>query len=448
MFRRDFLKYISVAGAALLLPKMALGATGAPYTGPLWIFVNAGGGWDPTSLCDPKGYAEVLDNQNQLVMEDNPMNKSFRTVDIATSASGSNIKFAPLMESEDDIANNRYAFRTFFDKYGKDLLVINGIDMQTNGHSAGSRYTWSGRLSEGYPSFSALLAGIALPASPMSFITSGGYDFTDGVVAGTRLGNINAIQRISYVNRYSYNANTNVETPFHDQATYDRIMQARDERFTDLYNRQSLRSVKELMLKFKQAHSGSNELKKLIEYLPTDINTHPDRNNAVFAQGRFAMAGYKAGLTVSVNITTGGFDTHGNHDNSHIPRLSGLLKGLDLLQQEAVNQGISDRVVFIVGSDFGRTPRYNNGNGKDHWPITSMMMMGAGITGNRVIGASTPEHDAIKVNPSNLALDANGINITPAHIHKALRRLAGIESEQLITQYYPISGVEDLPIFT
>ena len=447
MFRRDFLKYISVVGASMLLPKMAFGAT-TPYTGPLWVFVHAAGGWDPTSFCDPKGYNEVLGTDGLPEMEDDPMNRSYRKVDIATSASGSNIKFAPLMESENDIANGRYAFRTFFDKYGKDLLVINGIDTQTNGHSAGTRFTWSGRLSEGYPSLSALLAGISLPSSPMSFITSGGYDFTDGVVAGTRLGNINAIERISYVNRYSYNSDTSVETGFHDQETYARLLQARDERYNELYNKQSLRSVRELMQKYQQAHSGSNELKKLIEYLPDDINSHPDRNNTVFAQGRFAMAGYKAGLTVSVNITTGGYDTHGNHDNSHIPRLSNLLKGLDLLQQEASNQGIADRVVFVVGSDFGRTPGYNSGNGKDHWPVTSMMMMGAGIPGNRVIGASTERHGALKVNPSNLTLDGNGINITPAHIHQALRKLAGIDREQLITQYYPIGGVEDLPLFS
>ena len=42
-------------------------------------------------------------------------------------------------------------------------------------------------------------------------------------------------------------------------------------------------------------------------------------------------------------------------------------------------------VVVVVASDFGRT-RYNGDGGKDHWPITSMMMMGAGISGGRVIG--------------------------------------------------------------
>ena len=77
-----------------------------------------------------------------------------------------------------------------------------------------------------------------------------------------------------------------------------------------------------------------------------------------------------------------------------------------------------------------------------------MMMMGAGINGNRVIGSSSERHSALKVNPTSLAPDANGINITPAHIHQALRKLAGIDTEQLITQYYPIGGVENLPIFS
>ncbi|MDQ7068441.1 MAG: DUF1501 domain-containing protein [Sulfurimonas sp.] len=68
------------------------------------------------------------------------------------------------------------------------------------------------------------------------------------------------------------------------------------------------------------------------------------------------MAGYKAGLTASVNISIGGFDTHGNHDANHIPRLARLLKGVDLLKQEAINQGIADNVIFVIGSEFGRTP--------------------------------------------------------------------------------------------
>jgi uncharacterized protein (DUF1501 family) len=42
----------------------------------------------------------------------------------------------------------------------------------------------------------------------------------------------------------------------------------------------------------------------------------------------------------------------------------------------------------IAQSEMGRTPTYNSGNGKDHWPIGSIMFLGCGIRGNRVIGAT------------------------------------------------------------
>ncbi|MDQ7068439.1 MAG: hypothetical protein Q9M40_10960 [Sulfurimonas sp.] len=61
-----------------------------------------------------------------------------------------------------------YEFSTFFDKYGSELLVVNGIDTQTNGHDAGRRYMMSGKLSEGFPALSALIAGIRMPSSPLA----------------------------------------------------------------------------------------------------------------------------------------------------------------------------------------------------------------------------------------------------------------------------------------
>ena len=44
---------------------------------------------------------------------------------------------------------------------------------------------------------------------------------------------------------------------------------------------------------------------------------------------------------------------------------------------------MDDQIVVVVGSEFARTPGYNGGNGKDHWPITSMIVMANGIDGNR-----------------------------------------------------------------
>ncbi len=135
------------------------------HDGPFWVLVNAGGGWDPTSLCDPKG------RRNEETPD--PMNMYF-TGDIGEAG---RLRYAP-------VGNNAY----FFDKYFRELLVINGIDSQTNGHSAGTRHTWSGRLPEGHPSFGALLAASTAPEKPMAMLTNGGYDFTAGLIGPSRVG--------------------------------------------------------------------------------------------------------------------------------------------------------------------------------------------------------------------------------------------------------------------
>ena len=41
--------------------------------------------------------------------------------------------------------------QVFFEKYHRMMLVINGVDAQTNAHSVGIVHNWSGRNSEGYP---------------------------------------------------------------------------------------------------------------------------------------------------------------------------------------------------------------------------------------------------------------------------------------------------------
>jgi hypothetical protein len=72
--------------------------------------------------------------------------------------------------------------------------------------------------------------------------------------------------------------------------------------------------------------------------------------------------------------------------------------------------------------------------------------MGAGINGNRVIGGTTDLYTARKINPTTLAFDDAGVNITPAVIHKALRRLMGLAGTDL-DKRYPVAA-DELPLFT
>jgi uncharacterized protein (DUF1501 family) len=95
-------------------------------------------------------------------------------------------------------------------------------------------------------------------------------------------------------------------------------------------------------------------------------------------------------------------------------------------------------LVIVVTSDFARGPEYNSSNdgaGKDHWPITSVLLLGPGIRGGRVLGATDDKQASRKLNPSTLALDDAGVALTPGHIHQQLRRLAGIADSRLVATY-------------
>jgi hypothetical protein len=84
----------------------------------------------------------------------------------------------------------------------------------------------------------------------------------------------------------------------------------------------------------------------------------------------------------------------------------------------------------------GRTPNYNNGKGKDHWSIGSVMFLGQGIRGNRVIGATDDQLFPVPIQPKSLALDpAAGIRVRPEHIHHALREHAGIVDHPLSLKF-------------
>lgn len=425
MNRRDMLKLFGAAGlAAAAGPATLLGrpaaraaqpnAGPAPYGGPYFVLVHASGGWDPTSLCDPKG--RIHED------EENPMNMYFRD-DIGEAG---NIRYAP-------VAGNK----AFFDKHYQRVLVINSVDTQTNSHDAGTRHSWCGRLQEGTPGLGAVVAGALGPDRPMAFITNGGYDVTGGAVAATRIGGTGAFQRIAQPNRLDPTGN---DRQHHTDATYQRIMDAQRERLEGQMQRHRLPRLQHAMTSLYLARTSENELKRLTDALPENL----DNTNPLRRQAQLAMASFKAGLSVSANLSLGGFDTHGNHDQNHFPRLAQLLDGVDFVWEEAERQGVADELVVMVASDFGRTPGYNSNNGKDHWSITSVMLMGKGIKGNRVIGETDERHRPFKVNPTTLATDESGVRIEPVHIHRAIRRLAGVEESEVARQFF-LPGA-DLPL--
>lgn len=123
----------------------------------------------------------------------------------------------------------------------------------------------------------------------------------------------------------------------------------------------------------------------------------------------------------AVEVTLQNFDTHQDNFGRHTelaatldPAFSTLLKDLadrDLLQSTAV----------LCLGEFGRTPRVNGADGRDHWPHGfSALVGGAGLRSGQLIGSTDPtgEREAPEdpVPVGNLyATVLQALGIDPAH---------------------------------
>ena len=420
--RRDFLKLCGLAGLGFACPggltSLLRAATKEepPYEGPYYVVFNASGGWDTTYLMDPKGVGEI--------------NRLYKEGDILTKGQH---KFAPTAKHIQAGMSNE----EFFGEFGNELLTLNGLDYSVNNHAPGARYMATGKLdSMAYPTFAALVAACKGPTCPLSFLTFGNYSATGNVVAMSRVPYLPSLQKIANADAIE----GNVRSPYHDDFALARIEKA-------LREQREASAVQPLLPRQERAESmlyaaqvNSKAMQRITPYIPATI---PKERLA--QQAEIALASFKAGVCVSANLSIGQFDSHANNDTDQMKLIPEFLAGIAYLIRRAEALQIREKLVVVVQSEMGRTPTYNKGHGKDHWSIGSILFLGPGIRGNRVIGATDEKQFHVPLNPQTLVCEKEkGIRVRPEHIHEALRQFAGIENHPL-SRKFPL-GVPDKEI--
>ncbi len=390
MNRRDFLK----SGAAgLTIPWWGVipeaQAQASLYNGRILINIHASGGLDQSSWTDPREADRTLNNYAGVT----PANVS------------GNIRSAPM-------GNNK----AFFDRYFMQTLVINGVNSETNSHDDGTRAHATGRLEMGYPNMSELFASVHGKGLPMPWLNAGGFRTSAGLVAATPMPSLDALRALVTPNAQSST------TDFMKQADLDKALAARAERMKAMAARSdTLPRMRTVFQEFIASSDSRALMQRVAQFLPTTLDN--------FASAHVGLVAAQAGITSTIQLSTGGFDTHSNHDAgmaNALPRLTDLV---DYIWQKSAALGIANRILVRIYSEFGRTP-LNSGNGKDHWSVGSQVLMEAAPAwSNRVFGASGPRHQALRINPATGAVDpTNGVLIRPRHIHAALRSYLGINT--------------------
>jgi len=412
--RRDFLKLCGLAGLGVAVPLRFPWATGAearnaPYDGPYYVVINAEGGWDTTYLMDPKGINEI--------------NHLYKEGDILTKGAH---KFAPTDKHKQAGMSNE----EFFGEFGDDLLVLNGLDYSVNNHAPGARYMATGKLdSTAYPTFAALVAGCKGLACPLSFLTFGGYSATGNLVAMSRVPYLPSLRSLANADALEGNE----RSPYHDRFALDRIERTLEANLQTRSAPPRLPRAERAENMLFAAQANSLSLARVTPHLSRDI---PRERLAQHAE--IALASFKAGVCVSANLNIAGFDSHDDNDNKQMRLIPELLAGVAYLIRRAESLKIRDRLVVIVQSEMGRTPDYRRGTGKDHWSVGSVMFLGRGIKGNRVIGATDEKLFGVPLNPQTLACDKDKcIRVRPEQVHAALRELAGI-ADHAFSRRFPL----------
>jgi uncharacterized protein (DUF1501 family) len=144
-----------------------------------------------------------------------------------------------------------------------------------------------------------------------------------------------------------------------------------------------------------------------------------------------------------IEVNLSGWDSHVNNHELHRKNAAILDPAFSALIRDLKRRGQLERTLVLCAGEFGRTPKINAFEGRDHWPVGfSVALAGGGIRGGRVIGATDPEGLKDPAQPANVAdlhatvLRAVGLDPTKENVSPIGRPIAlsqGKPLEALLT---------------
>jgi hypothetical protein len=106
-----------------------------------------------------------------------------------------------------------------------------------------------------------------------------------------------------------------------------------------------------------------------------------------------------------VTVHSAGWDMHADGNNP------GMATGMEMLGRpldkavsafltDVSEHGLSDKILLVITGDFGRTPKINEGGGRDHWAnLCTLAFAGGGLKMGQVIGQSNRTASAPAADP-------------------------------------------------
>jgi hypothetical protein len=406
--RRDLSRRAFLGGAAALAGTAGLWYPRKAYAAPAerkFMFFYASGGWDTTTILDPHFGG---DGRAAVPGVDMDMDS------FLGKAGNVNYTSGPDRLEVDD----------FFRNWHNYAAIVNGIDAHSVGHDSGMQMMMTGTSASSYSDWPTILASHGQLEYPLPHIVFSGPSFpgTNGS-AVVRAGGGTLLSLIDgSINGRSDAASPTMMPPADDmvdQFVYNRVVDfARQQKGLARERADGLVANVErgMELEGRRFEAGLDDL-----------------GNTLLDSMVKASEMFRLGLSRCAMIgIPGGYDTHAGN-NQQAPQQVAFYAALNELFEHMANtpghtaNRLLDEVVVVALSEFGRTPKLNGGNGKDHWPYNSMFVAGAGVNGNNNFGKTDDSLIAMPIDLKTGKESPGGVMLGCEHVGLALLRLGGLD---------------------
>lgn len=148
-----------------------------------------------------------------------------------------------------------------------------------------------------------------------------------------------------------------------------------------------------------------------------DLKQEPEALRTAYGDNAFGQGCLLARRLVEndvryIEVGLGGWDTHDDNFDRVADQATILDRGLSTLLADLSARGMLDETLIVLATEFGRTPRLNQNQGRDHYPKAfSGLLAGGGISGGKVHGQTSENGGEVVKDP----VQVPDFNATIAH---------------------------------
>ncbi|MEC8355033.1 MAG: DUF1501 domain-containing protein [Verrucomicrobiota bacterium] len=194
--------------------------------------------------------------------------------------------------------------------------------------------------------------------------------------------------------------------------------------FTAQYNQKQVRAYSKL-------YQDAVKLMNSEDLNAFDITQEPESMHELYGTTNFGQGCLLARRLIEnkvryVEVSRGGWDTHDNNFEAVANNCADIDKALSALLTDLEMRGLLKETLVVLTSEFGRTPKINSRDGRDHWPYCfTAFMAGGGVKGGTTYG------EVDKIGRSPIA----GKPIKPEDLNASIAYLLGLPLKDV--QYSP-----------